>query len=87
MRKVARRLSQGKLKCKRKETGNAGIDFGTGGAKATAVVATLIVSVTADVPVKTTEAEVAVQFAPVGTPEHATVIVPLKPPSGVKLIE
>ena len=66
MRKVARRLSQGKLTCKRKETGSPGIDFGTGGAKATAVVARLIVSVTADVPLNTMEAGVAVQFAPVG---------------------
>jgi hypothetical protein len=77
-------VSQGKLNCKRNETGSAGIDFGTGG-KATAAVATLIVAVTGVVPVKGKEAGVAVQFAPVGAPEHASVTVPLKPPSGVKM--
>ena len=57
------------------------------GETATAVVATLIVAVTAEVLVKGKETGVAVQFAPVGAPEHASVIVPLKPPAGVKTSE
>jgi len=88
MRKVARsRPSQGELKRNRKETGSAGIDSGTGGTKATAVVAALIVDVTADGPVNGKEAGVVVQFAPVGAPEQVSVTVPLKPPCGVNTRE
>ena len=88
MRKVPRsRPTQRKLKRSRGETGRPGIESGTGDVKATAVVATLIVAVIAEVPVKTKGAGVAVQFAPVGAPEHVRVIAPLKPPSGVKRSE
>jgi hypothetical protein len=88
MRKVTRsRPTQRKVKRNRKETGRAGIDLGTRGARAVAVVATLIVAVTADGLVKGKEAGLAMQFAPVGAPEHASVMVPLKPPSGVKTSE
>jgi hypothetical protein len=44
----------------------------------------LIVPVTADAPLKGKDAGVAMQFAPVGAPEHARVMVPLKPSTGVK---
>ena len=88
MRKVPRsRPTQRKLKRNRRETGRAGIDFGTRGVKAIAVVATLIVAVIAEVLVKAKDAGVVTQFAPVGAPEHVRVIVPLKPPSGVKTSE
>jgi len=88
MRKVPRsRPTQRKLKRNRRETGRTGIDFGTRGVKAIAVVATLIVAVIAEVPVKARDAGVVMQFAPVGAPEHVRVIVPLKPPSGVKTSE
>ena len=87
MRNVARsRLTQRKLKCSRRVTGGVGSPCGTRGAKATAVVTTLIVAVTVDVPVNGRSVG-AVQFAPVGAPEHASVIVPLKPPTGVKVSE
>jgi hypothetical protein len=83
-----RRPAQAKLKCNRRKTGRVGIDFGTmGAAIATAVVATLIVAVAPDVPVKDKEAGVAVQFAPTGAPEHVRVTTPLKPPSEVKASE
>src|SRR5258708_20258563 len=53
MRKVPRsRPTQRKLKRNRREAGRAGIESGTGGVKATAVVATLIVAVIAEGPVK-----------------------------------
>jgi hypothetical protein len=52
--------------------------------KAPAVVATRIVAVIVEVPVKAKDAGVVMQFAPVGAPEHVRAIVPLKPPSGVK---
>jgi len=52
----------------------------------TAVVATLIVAV-ADELANGNEAGIAMHFAPVGAPEHASVIVPLKPPWGVKTSE
>ena len=88
MRKVPRsRPTQRKLKGNQRETGRAGIDFGTRGVKAIAVVATLIVAVIAEVPVKVKGAGVVMQFAPVGAPEHVRVIVPLKPPAGVKTSE
>ena len=83
MKRVNRsRPSWGKLKWKRKETGSAG----TAGASVTAVVATLIVAV-ADVLAKRNEAGIAMHFAPVGAPEHVSVIVPLKPPWGVRTSE
>jgi hypothetical protein len=47
----------------------------------------LIVAVIADVPIKGREAGVSVQVAAVGAPQHASVTVPLKPPSGVKTRE
>jgi len=47
----------------------------------------LIVAVIAEVPVTARDAGVVMQFAPVGAPEHVRVIVPLKPPSGVKTSE
>jgi hypothetical protein len=88
MRKVPRtRPTHRKVKRHRRETGRAGIDFGTRGVRAVAVVATLIFAVTADEPLKGKEAGVAMQFAPVGAPEHAKVTVPLKPPTGVKTSE
>jgi hypothetical protein len=88
MRRIARsKPSPVKLRCKRKETGSAGIDFGIGAARAPAVVVTLIVAVDADVPLNGKDAGVAVQFAPVGAPEHANVTVPLKPFWGVKASE
>jgi hypothetical protein len=88
MRKVPRsRPNQRKLKRNRRETGRAGIDLGTTGVKAIAVVATLIVAVIAEVPVKGKDAGVVTQFAPVGAPEHVRVTVPLKPSSGVKTSE
>ena len=88
MRRVPRsRPNQRKLKRNRREPGRAGIDFGTSGVKAIAVVATLIVAVIAEVPVKAKDAGVVTQFAPVSALEHVRVIVPLKPPSGVKTSE
>jgi len=87
MRKVAKSTPTQPKKWNRREIVRAGIDSETGGAKATAVVATLIVAVTADVPVNGRDVGVAVQFAPIGAPEHASVIVPLKPPAGVKSSE
>jgi len=83
MKRVKRSIpTWGKLKWKRKETGSAG----TAGASVTAVVATLIVAV-ADVLAKRNEAGIAMHFAPVGAPEHVSVIVPLKPPWGVRTSE
>src|SRR5271165_4042489 len=52
-RRVARsRMNRPKSRRNRWETRHSGFDLGTSGAKATAVVGTLIVAVTADVPVK-----------------------------------
>jgi hypothetical protein len=45
-----------------------------------------MVAATAEVPVNARDAG-AEQFALVGAPEHASVIVPLKPPTGVKTSE
>ena len=70
-----------------RKTGGAGSDFGTMGMKAAAVVATLMVVVTADGPVTEREAGAAVHVEPAGAPEHANAIVPLKPPAGVKTSE
>ena len=88
MRIVARSgPTQPQLERNRREPGCAGIDFETTDAEATGVVATLIVAVTGDVPVNWMGVGVAEQFAPVGAPEHASVIVPLNPPWGVKTSE
>jgi hypothetical protein len=88
MSRVARsRPTRPTSKCNRRDTGRTGIDFGTRGAKATAVVGTLIVAVTADVPAKGKEAGDGVQFTPIGAAEHASAIVPLKPPADVKTSE
>jgi hypothetical protein len=89
MRKVptSSRPNQRKLKRNRRETGRVGIDLGTTGVKAIAVVATLIVAVIAELPVKAKDAGVVMQFAPAGAPEHVRVTVPLKPSSGVKTSE
>jgi len=51
------------------------------------VVATLIVAVIADVPIKGRDAGVSVQVAAVGAPEHVRARVPLKPPTGVNTSE
>lgn len=47
----------------------------------------MIVAVAAFVPVNGMEVGIGVHVAPDGALEHASVIVPLKPPSGVKTSE
>src|SRR5258708_29942562 len=84
MRKVARsRPSQGELKRNRKETGSAGIDSWTGGTKATAVVAALIVDVTGDGPVNGKVEGRCVQIAPVGALALVCATVPAEYPSAM----